>query len=123
LVTISRTKLRIFDIRYSLQLKYAVSYIVIILACLAFTNIYPIISYRDMLFESKYSSMKNQASLIASSLSPLSALRGDEVVKVMDLLDVMDLDRILVTDSEAKIIYDSLSGTVNMGKYAIFPEI
>ncbi len=67
--------------------------------------------------------MKNQASLIASSLSPLSALRGDEVVKVMDLLDVMDLDRILVTDSEAKIIYDSLSGTVNMGKYAIFPEI
>ncbi len=106
-----------------MQLKYAVSYIVIILACLAFTNIYPIISYRDMLFKSKYTSMTNQASLIASSLSPLSSLRSDEVVKVMELLDVMDLERILVTDTEARIVYDSLSGSVNTGRYAIFPEI
>ncbi len=130
MATISRTEpdgfapgRRIADIRYSLQLKYAVSYIVIILACLIFTNIYPIVSYRDMLFDSKCASLKNQASLIASSLTPLSSLRSEEVAKVMDLLDVMELERIIVTDGEGKIVYDSLAESGNIGKYALFPEI
>ncbi len=111
------------DIRYSLQLKYAVSYIVIILACLTFTNIYPILSYRDMLFESKYTSLINQASLIASSLSPLNTLKEDEVGKVMNLLNDMNLERIIVTDSNARIVYDSIGSRASLGKYVLFPEV
>ncbi|NMA36843.1 MAG: HAMP domain-containing protein, partial [Papillibacter sp.] len=120
---ILKIKQKLSDIKYSLQLKYAVSYIAIILACLAFTNIYPIISYRDMLFELKYASLKNQASLIASSLSPLSTLKEEEVGKVLDLLNDTNLERILITDNEARIVYDSLGNKANIGKYVLFPEV
>ena len=76
-----------------------------------------------MLFESKYTSLKNQASLIASSLSPLSTLKGDEVGKVMDLLNDMNLERIVVTDTDARIVYDSLGNIASIGKYVLFPEV
>jgi signal transduction histidine kinase len=76
-----------------------------------------------MLFESKYTSLINQASLIASSLSPLNTLKEDEVGKVMNLLNDMNLERIIVTDSNARIVYDSIGSRASLGKYVLFPEV
>ena len=85
-------------LRYGLQLKYAVSYFAVILLCLAFINVIPVVRYRDLLFESEYSSMQNQASLIASSLSAMNTLNTDEVKKVMELLNEASRSRVIVTD-------------------------
>ncbi len=110
-------------LQYGLQLKYAVSYFAVILLCLAFINVIPVLRYRDLLFESKYSSMQNRASLIASSLSSLNALQSDEVKKVMELLDEAGSSRVIVTDGEARIVYDSVDSTLSQGRYVLFSEV
>ena len=110
-------------LRYGLQLKYAVSYFAVILLCLTFINVIPVIRYRDLLFESKCSTMQNQASLIASSLSSLYTLHSDEVQKVMELLDEAGAARVIVTDEEARIVYDSVDGPSSRGRYVLFSEV
>ena len=110
-------------LQYGLQLKYAVSYFAVILLCLAFINVIPVLRYRDLVFESKYSAMQNQASLIASSLSSLNVLQRDEVQKVMELLDEAGSSRVIVTDEEARIVYDSVDRTLSQGRYVLFSEI
>ncbi len=110
-------------LKYGLQLKYAVSYFAVILLCLTFINVIPVVRYRDLLFESKYSTMQNQASLIASSLSSLNTLHSDEVQKVMELLDEAGIARVIVTDEEARIVYDSVGSSSSRGRYVLFPEV
>ena len=110
-------------LQYGLQLKYAVSYFAVILLCLAFINVIPVIRYRDLLFESKSSTMQNQASLIASSLSSLNTLRSDEVQKVLELLDDAEVDRVIVTDEEARVVYDSVDGPSSRGHFVLFSEV
>ena len=110
-------------LQYGLQLKYAVSYFAVILLCLTFINVIPVIRYRDLLFESKCSTMQNQASLIASSLSSLYTLHSDEVQKVMELLDEAGAARVIVTDEEARIVYDSVDGPSSRGRYVLFSEV
>ena len=73
--------------------------------------------------ESKHSALQNQASLVASSLSPLGELRADEVRKVMELLGDVSLARVLVTDEEARIVYDSVDHTGTLDKYVLFSEV
>ncbi len=78
-----------------------------ILGCLIAMNVFPVVKSRDLLFESKCSSMLNQASLYASSLSSLNVLQPGEVDKVMALLDDQRLSRVIVTNREKRIVYDN----------------
>ncbi len=78
-----------------------------ILGCLIAMNVFPVVKSRDLLFDSKCSSMLNQASLYASSLSTLNVLQADEVGKVMTLMDDQRLSRVFVTDREKHIVYDN----------------
>jgi len=55
--------------------------------------------------------MLNQASLYASSLSSLNVLHSEEVGKIMDLLNDQSLSRVVVTDENARIVYDSTALT------------
>ena len=70
-------------------------------------NVFPVVKSRDLLFESKCSSMLNQASLYASSLSTLNVLRAEEVRQVMTLMDDQRLSRVFVTDRDRRIVYDN----------------
>lgn len=109
--------------KYSVQLKYAASYIFIIIIILVFINTYPVARFRDMLFESKYESMQNQTAVISSTLSDWSILYPEEVTKVMEFLDDMKMTRLVIADSSMKIVYDSFDNEGNRGKYALFNEI
>lgn len=109
--------------KYSVQLKYATSYIAIIIIILIFINTYPVARFRDMLFESKYESIQNQTLLISSTLSDWSILYPEEVTKVMAFLDDMKMTRLVIADSNLKIVYDSFDNERNTGKYALFYEI
>jgi len=67
--------------------------------------------------------MHSQAAVVASSLSELGMLTEDEVFKVMSLLDNMNMTRVIVTDTEARIMFDTSETEDNLGKYAAFSEI
>lgn len=95
----------------------------IIIACLSLMNIYPVVNMRDMLHESKRSTMQNKCEVIASSMASLVNFGSNEVEKVIDLLGHMELTRIVVTDSAAAILYDSSDNDGNKGRYALLPEI
>jgi len=110
--------------RFGLQIKYGICYFAVILACLIAINILPVVRCRDMLLKAKSSSLMNQASLFASSLSSLNTVQPKEVQKIMELLDDAALSRVLVTDESGKVIYDN-AGTQadSYGKYALYAEI
>ena len=91
----------------SLQVKYAMSYLVIFAVVLVLLNTYPVLASQDLLFTSKRDSLKSQAAVMASALMELESLSADQVARVMNMLDSMGLKRILVTDPAGLILYDS----------------
>jgi signal transduction histidine kinase len=91
----------------SLQVKYALSYLVIFAVVLVLLNTYPVLASQDLLFASKRDSLKSQAAVMASALMELESLSSEQVARVMNMLDSMGLKRILVTDPAGLILYDS----------------
>jgi signal transduction histidine kinase len=91
----------------SLQIKYAMSYLVIFAVVLVLLNTYPVVASQDLLFASKRDSLKSQTAVMASALMELESLSSDQVARVMNMLDSMGLTRILVTDPAGLILYDS----------------
>ncbi len=107
----------------SLQVKYAMSYLVIFAVVLILLNTYPVIASQDLLFTSKRDSLKSQTAVMASALMELETLSADQVARVMNMLDSMGLKQILVTDPAGLILYDSLvDGKKEAGKEEIEPE-
>ena len=92
----------------SLQVKYVISYLVVFAVVLVLLNTYPLLASQDLQFNSKLDTLKSQASVMASALMELESLSADQVVRVMNMLDGMGLDRILVTDPAGLILYDNL---------------
>ncbi|MGI5962835.1 MAG: sensor histidine kinase [Lawsonibacter sp.] len=116
----------------SLQVKYAMSYLVIFAVVLVLLNTYPILACQELLFTSKRDSLKSQTAVIASALMELETLSSDQVFRVMNLLDDMGLSHILVTDPAGLVLYDSLldgkdqeeKDTQEQGyRYALYQEI
>ena len=91
----------------SLQVKYALSYLVIFAVVLVLLNTYPVLASQDLLFASKQDALKSQAAVVASALMELESLSSDQVARVMNMLDSMGLKRILVTDPAGLVLYDS----------------
>lgn len=91
----------------SLQVKYALSYLVIFAVVLVLLNTYPVLASQDLLFASKRDSLKSQTAVMASALMELESLSSEQVARVMNMLDSMGLTRILVTDPAGLILYDS----------------
>ena len=91
----------------SLQVKYAMSYLVIFAVVLVLLNTYPVVASQELLVNSKRDSLKNQAAVMGSALMELETLSADQVSRVMTMLDSMGFDRILVTDPSGLILYDS----------------
>ena len=115
----------------SLQVKYAMSYLVIFAVVLVLLNTYPVVASQELLVTSKRASLKSQAAVMGSALMELETLSADQVSKVMNMLDSMGLDRILVTDPAGLILYDSTRKSDREGEeateeryeYALFQEI
>ena len=119
----------------SLQMKYAMSYLVIFAVVLVLLNTYPVVASQELLVTSKRDSLKSQAAVMGSALMELETLSADQVARVMNMLDNMGLDRILVTDPAGLILYDSTqdppkeeegeeeSGEEQTYQYALFQEV
>ncbi len=109
----------------SLQTKYAMIYFLVVAAVLLLMNTYPVLSSQDMIFQSKYPSLQNQASVISSALAGPDSLTTERVERVMEALGHTSLARVLVTDPEGVILYDSGSGggLGPVGSAADCPEV
>lgn len=110
-------------IKYSVRVQLGVLFAVVLIGLLALLNTYPMIVSRDLVFSSKESSLCNQSSVAASSLAALETLTEDGVSQVMTLLDVTDVSRVIVTDNDALVLYDSSRTDPAVGRYMLFSEI
>lgn len=106
-----------------LRLKFALSYVTLIAAVLMVLNTYPIFVSQNMVFKAKMSSLQNQASVITSTLASLEELTREGVAQVMDVLDESGMNRILVTDQNGQILYDSEQEQQGKIQYALIQEV
>ncbi len=107
---------------HSMQFKFAVSYILIILAVLLVMDTYPLVASQELVFKTKQTALQNEAAVVASNLSALETLTSDGVGQIMEVLGESNLERVLVTDPSGLILYDS-ENEVSSGHYAMFQEI
>ena len=109
-------------LRRSVQMKFAVSYLLLIISVLGVLNSYPIFTSQDLVFKAKQASMQNQAAVIASTVSTLGELTRDGVSQVMEMLDESSMTRVLVTDPDGLILYDTETVS-SVRRYAMLQEV
>ncbi len=107
---------------HSLQSRFLLSYLVLIVAVLTLLNVYPVLTSQDMVFAAKQTSLLNQAGVIASTLSPLETLTVESVEQVMEMLDDSDNTRVIITEQSGRILYDS-QGVGDGIRYALMQEL
>ncbi len=93
--------------RSSVQLQFAAYFFLLTVVLLALLNTYPLRASRDVVFSEKESALMSRASVLSSSLSLMETLTPDSTRQVLSLLDTTGLERVLVTDSEGAVIYDT----------------
>lgn len=121
-VTISRTEKKRTRRGASLRFKIAATFLLFTALLLLILNVYPVRVSRDMVFSTKKSAMQSQNQVIASSLSALDTLSGEAVSQVMELLDVTPMTRMIVTDGNGLILYDTSDEDNAVGRYALLSE-
>ena len=104
------------------QSRYAAAYILIITVVLMFLNIYAPISLRRLTFTAKRHAIIDKAQFIVSALSGNTKLNNVNVSEAMENMADLDTARILLTDADARCIYDTRADSAR-GQYVFFPEI
>jgi len=111
------------SITNSVQLKFAATFLVLIAGLMVMLNTYPTIVSRDLVFTSKQNSLQTQAGVMSSALSTPDKLTSDSVMKVMSFLDLRSLTRVIVTNENAEILYDTAQMGAGVGSFALFSEV
>ena len=106
-----------------MQLKFGLSYIVVIAAVLLLLNTYPLLVSEDLVFRSKETTMQGSVSVMVYSLSGLDKLNPENVSAAMAVVEETGLSRVLVTDSAGQVLYDSRETLGAVGKYTFYSEI
>lgn len=106
-----------------MQLKFGLSYILLIAAVLVLLNTYPLLVSEDLVFRSKAATMENSVSVMVSSLANLESLTEENVSAAMILVESTELSRILVTDAAGKVLYDTRETDGAVGDYALYTEV
>ncbi len=96
-------------IKYSVQMTFVTIFFLFLAVTTALLNIYPTTSSRDIVFSTKQGALMSKATVMSSSLSALERLTPEGVEQVMRLIDAERYARIVVTDMEGKILYDSVN--------------
>ena len=113
----------IFKGKINLQNKFGISYTCIIIAVLILLNTYPLLVSQDLVFKSKETSLRSSVKLIEASLSGLDELTVENVSAALSSMAETGVNRILVTDTAGRILYDSRKENSAVGKYAFYSEI
>ena len=109
--------------RGSLQFKFGLSYILIIVAVLGVMNTYPLLVSQDMTFRAKQSTLQSSVSVMVSSLSGIDRLSAENVSDAMSVSEATGISRILVVNDAGLVVYDSRETLGAVGRYAFYSEI
>ncbi|MCI8909854.1 MAG: HAMP domain-containing histidine kinase [Oscillibacter sp.] len=90
---------------------------------LALMNTYPLLASQDMVFRSKETSMQSSVSVIVYSLAGLEHLTEENVAAAMAVVEETGLSRVLVTNGDGWILYDTREIGGAVGKFALYTEI
>ncbi|NLU24239.1 MAG: HAMP domain-containing histidine kinase [Clostridiales bacterium] len=107
----------------SLQTKFGLSYILIIIAVLILLNTYPLIISQNLVFRSKQTSMASSVSMVEAALSDLTTLTEDNVSQALSGIEETGVSRIMVTDTAGRVLYDTREPGSAVGLYAFYTEI
>ena len=109
--------------RYSVQLTFFLIFGVFTAVTIGMLNSYPTMTSRDVVASTKQSALLSQVATMSASLSALERLSEDGTAQVMELLDVGDYDRVIVTDEGGKILYDTERTGDFLGQRSDFSEV
>ena len=90
---------------------------------LLFLNIYSAKVSQELFYNSKEASMIEKCLLTSTEISDREVLSAATVSQVVSQLDSLKVTRLIVTDRNAIVIYDSFAEQSLVGKFALFPEI
>lgn len=107
----------------SLQVKFGLSYILILASVLLLLNTYPLRVSEDLVFRSKESTLESSVSVMVYSLAGLDRLNQENVSQAMAVVEETGLSRILVTDSAGCVLYDTRETGSAIGEYTFYTEI
>lgn len=107
----------------SLQFKFGMSYILIILAVLVLLNTYPLLVSQSLVFRTKETAMKSSVKMVESALSGLPELTEENVGQALASVEETGVSRLLVTDTSGCILFDTREGGSAKGMYAMYTEI
>ncbi len=107
----------------SLQVKFGLSYILIILGVLLLLNTYPLLVSENMVFRSKETTLQGSVSVMVNSLAGLDRLNEENVTAAMAVVEETGLSRILVTDGSGRVLYDTRETGSAVGRYALYTEL
>ena len=106
----------------SLQVKFGLSYILIIAAVLLLLNTYPLRVSQNLVFRSKEATLESSVSVMVYSLSDLDHLTEENVAQAMAVVEETGMSRILVTDETGRVLYDTRETGSAVGEYAFYTE-
>ena len=107
----------------TLQMKFSLSYILVIAAVLILLNSYPLLVSQNLMVKSSQNNLRSAAKVIGSALMGLEKLTKENVATALEGLDESGADRIMVTDSAARVLYDTRDGGNAVGKYALYSVV
>ena len=107
----------------SIQVKFALTYILIVAAVLSLLNTYPLLVSRDLVITSKETSLQSQAGFIAGALAVSETLTEEGVEQAMEDLGPMTFNRITITGPTGLVLYDTEEVGNARGHYALLWEI
>jgi len=105
----------------STQVKYAVTYVVITAVVLLFLNIYTSNLTQKLFYQSKQSAMTEKCLLASDEIAKLEVINASTVSALVDQLESLTVTRMIVTDQNGLVIYDSAAAAQD--KYCLLPEI
>ena len=107
----------------SVRTRYALTYILVVASILLVLNTYPLYMAENMVFNAKQENLKRQALVMGAALAVSENLSSESVEQTMALLEKVQVTRILVTDRNARILYDTSTIEDRRSDVALMAEV
>ena len=98
-------------------------YIVITTMVLLTLNIYSSRSSQELIYKSKEAAMLERCLNTAADISESEILNQSTVSQIVAEMESISVQRLIVTDNQGIVIFDSEPDSGTQGNYALFPEI
>ena len=94
-------------IKYSVRLVFISIFFCFLAVAVGMLNIYPTTTARDIVFSTKQTDLMSRSAVMSASLAALERLTPEGVAQVMGLVGAGDYDRVVVTDQDGLVLYDT----------------